>query len=48
MGCDLCGEEIENDANGFSIEETGEFTGNEGEAVVAHAQCGLDAGLSLA
>lgn len=39
--CELCGE----DADG----EMGEFTGGPlGVRVVAHAQCGLDAGLPLA
>lgn len=38
--CDLCGEP--GDA------EMGEFTDGDGEATLCHAQCGLDAGLTLA
>ncbi|WP_160161187.1 hypothetical protein [Actinomadura sp. K4S16] len=45
--CELCGERIKTDAHGFPIEEAGEFTKGD-DSVIAHAQCGLDAGLELA
>jgi hypothetical protein len=43
--CELCGEEIDTDS---TADPGGEFTGPNGESVIAHAQCGLDHGLELA
>lgn len=45
--CELCGEHY--DRNGPpSRSEVGEFVSDSGEHVIAHAQCGLDAGYPLA
>ncbi|WP_433242470.1 hypothetical protein [Actinomadura nitritigenes] len=49
--CGLCGEPFKLDADGFPSSEAGEEVGEFGTAegsVVAHAQCGLDAGLAIA
>ena len=47
--CGLCGEEIETDEWGSYAEEAGEFWDeSKGDSVLAHAQCGLDAGMGLA
>jgi hypothetical protein len=43
--CGLCGEEID---FGSTSDPGGEFTGKDGGAVIAHAQCGLDHGLTPA
>jgi hypothetical protein len=47
--CGLCAEEIETDEWGSYAEEAGEFWDeSKGDSVLAHAQCGLDAGMELA
>lgn len=46
--CGVCGETIAHDRHGMPIEEAGEFTGPDGQAVYAHADCGYSAGYSLA
>lgn len=44
--CELCGEEIDYES---TVDPGGEFHDPEKEgAVIAHAQCGLDAGLEPA
>lgn len=48
MTCDLCGEEIKTNNFGGYIDEAGEFCDAEAEQnVLAHARCGIDAGLKL-
>jgi hypothetical protein len=47
--CEICEEELEIDEHDMYLDEVGEFwdtTKNTG--VLAHAQCGIDAGLPLA
>lgn len=56
--CDLCGEPFDQSSRRPSLNEVGEFVRTIPEAgfggqditetVIAHAQCGLDAGLELA
>lgn len=49
MSCEICGEPIRTDQFGDYAEETGEFWDEErGNSLIAHAQCGLDAGLDIA
>lgn len=47
--CEICGEGIKTDRNGFYREEVGEFWDPEKQtSVIAHAQCGFDADLQPA
>lgn len=49
--CGVCGERFrdEDDPQAYmGSDERGEFVNDQGESVVAHAQCGLDAGFALA
>jgi len=49
MDCEICGERIPLDRWGFPRGEVGEFVLADGsDNVIAHAQCGLNAGLELA
>lgn len=47
--CDICGEPYDQTSSRPSMNEVGEFWDPEkNDSVVAHAQCGIDAGLELA
>lgn len=47
--CELCDELIKVDKYGNYLEEVGEFWDeSKQDSFIAHAQCGLDAGLPLA